>query len=257
MSEVNELWRKYKTQADDDARQQLITRYAYLAKYVIDRMLVRPNSVMSYEDLLGHAVVGLIEAVERFDPARGVKFETYAIVRIRGAALDAIKSLDWTPRSVRSSEQELRRAFAELEARLGRPATDAEIAAELNMNEEDLSDALAHVGQSALLSLEDLMVTTDDSANMSALAGTSAPFEDPILAAELDERKRFLAAAIDSLPEREKLVISLYYKEELTLKEIAAVLGVTESRACQLHSKAIVRLNGKLARHKDLLLAAA
>jgi len=257
MPDLNELWRRYKHQTDDGARQQLISHYAYLAKYVVDRMLVRPTAVMGYDDMLGHAVVGLIDAVEKFDLGKTVKFETYAFVRIRGAVLDAIKSLDWTPRSVRASEQEVRRAFAELEAALGRPATDAEVAAELGTDVDALNDTVADMGQSSLLSLEELMVTTGDGAQVTGVAASADPESDPNFTAELSERKRLLAAGIDGLPEREKLVISLYYKEELTLKEIAAVLGVTESRACQLHSKAVIRLHGKLARHQDLLLAAA
>jgi RNA polymerase sigma factor FliA len=257
MPNLNELWRRYKQESNEDSRQQLISNYAYLAKYVVDRMLVRPTAVMGYDDLIGHAVVGLIDAVEKFDLGKTVKFETYAFVRIRGAVLDAIKSLDWTPRSVRASEQEVRRAFAELEAELGRPATDAEVAAALGTDEDSLNETVADIGQSSLLSLEELMVTTGDSAQVNGVATSADADSDPNFAAQLSERARILGTAIDELPDREKLVVSLYYKEELTLKEIAAVLGVTESRTCQLHSKAVIRLHGKLARHQDLLLAAA
>jgi RNA polymerase sigma factor FliA len=257
MSNLDELWRTCKLEADTSARQELITHYAYLARYVVDRMLVRPNPAMSYDDLVGHAIVGLIDAVERFDLEKAVKFETYATVRIRGAVLDAVKSLDWAPRSVRASEQSLKRAFAELEASLGRPATDDEVAADLGITADALNESVADIGQSSLVSLEDLMLATDDSARVNALSPGTNPDWDPFMGAELKERTRLLGIAIDGLPEREKLVISLYYKEELTLKEIAAVLGVTESRACQLHSKAVVRLHGKLMRHEGLLLAAA
>jgi RNA polymerase sigma factor FliA len=253
MSNTIELWRRYKQKDDSQAREQLITAYAYLAKYVVDRMLIRPSSVVGYDDLIGHAVVGLIDAVEKFDLAKNVKFETYAIVRIRGAVLDALKSLDWAPRSVRASEQELKRTFAALEAQLGRPATDAEVAAEMGMDVDSLNETIADIGQSAMTSLEDLMAGGEDS----GLAADADTESDPGMAAELGERKRLLAVAINGLPDREKLVISLYYGDGLTLKEIAAVLGVTESRVCQLHSKAVVRLHGKLARHSDLMLAAA
>jgi len=257
MRETSNLWKRYKSQMDLEARQQIILTYAYLAKYVVDRMSMRPTAVVSYDDLVAHAIVGLIDAVEKFDPSRGIKFETYAVSRIRGAILDAVKSLDWIPRSVRASEQELRRVLVNLEAELGRPATDGEAAAAMGINVDQLSQILADVGQSAVLSLENLMAYGEEGAQLTGPSAQSNPEHDPVLAAELTERKRLLARAIESLPEREKLVISLYYQDGLTLKEIAAVLGVTESRACQLHSKAVVRLHGKLERHTELLLAAA
>jgi len=257
MVETNDLWHRCKVQMDDDARQQIILAYTYLAKYVVDRMHTRPSSVVSYEDLLGHAIVGLIDAVEKFDPSRDVRFETYAIVRIRGAVLDAVKGLDWLPRSIRAAEQKLRAVFAKLEAELGRAATDEEVAAAMGIDVDSLDDLLADVGQSAVLSLEELIACGEESSTLTGVTPQLDLQSDPAVAAEFLERKRLLADAISGLPEKEKLVISLYYKEGLTLKEIAAVLGVTESRACQLHSKAVVRLHGKLARHAELLLAAA
>jgi len=255
MSDMSQLWRRYRTQGDLRAREEIISSYAYLAKYVVDRMLLRPNSVIGYDDLIGHAVVGLIDAVEKYDPSRNVKFETYAMARVRGAVLDAVKSLDWMPRSLRASEQEIKRTFADLEASLGRPASDREVAAELGVDVDTLSETIGQIGQSVLMSLEDMMVGAEDQ----AAPGVAVPADaenDPTLAAELGERKRLLARAIDALPDREKLVVGLYYNEGLTLKEIAEVLGVTESRACQLHSKAMLRLHGKLARHAELMLAA-
>lgn len=257
MRNMDSLWQQYKKQGDQDARQQIITSYAYLAKYVVDRLRLRPNSVIGYDDLVSHAIMGLIDAVERFDPSKGFKFETYANVRIRGEVLDAIKSLDWTPRSVRSTEQELRRVFTSLEAELGRAATDEEVAAAMEMDLDTYEDTLAEVGQSAILSLEDLMVYGEEGRPVTDIGPGSSSEYDPMFTAMLSERKRLLASAIKQLPEREMLVISLYYKDGLTLKEIAAVLGVTESRVCQLHSKAVIRLHGKLARHQDLLLVAA
>ena len=256
MSNINDLWKRYKEKADLAARQDIVMAYAYLARYVVDRLLVRPNSVVSYDDVLGHAVVGLIDAVEKFDPAKDVRFETYAVIRIRGGVLDAIKCLDWMPRSMRAAEQQLKREFANLEAELGRPATDEEAAARLGMDVDALNETLAQIGQSALLSLEDLIRYGDEGPSLIGLGYQPCPDDDPARATELLERKRMLAEAISALPEREKLVIALYYKEGLTLKEIAAVLGVTESRVCQLHSKAVARLHGKLARHADLLIAA-
>ena len=257
MPQVEKLWKLYKARNDPRAREQIILAYAHLAKYVVDRMPVRPSAVIGYDDLLGHAIVGLIDAVEKFDTSREVKFETYAVARIRGAVLDAIKSLDWMPRSVRASEQELRRAFADLEARLGRPARDEEVAESLGIGIDELKNTLADVAGAALLSIEDFMLFGEECFSEGSLSMPADDLLSPVLAAEAEERKRILARAIEGLPDKEKLVVSLYYKEGLTLKEIAKVLGVTESRACQLHSKAVIRLHGKLARYEDLLLAAA
>jgi RNA polymerase sigma factor for flagellar operon FliA len=256
MAKIDKLWQLYKSKDDPRAREQIILAYAPLAKHVVDRMPVRPSAVVGHDDLLSHAIVGLIDAVEKFDPSRQVKFETYAVSRIRGAILDAIKSLDWAPRSVRASEQQIRRAFADMEAQLGRPAQDEEVASSLGISVDELHDALADAARSAVLSLEDFMLFGEYMSDGS-LSTSADGLSSPALAAEAEERKRILAKAMEGLPEKEKLVTSLYYKEGLTLKEIAKVLGVTESRACQLHSKAIIRLQGKLARHADLLLAAA
>ncbi|MEN6372163.1 MAG: FliA/WhiG family RNA polymerase sigma factor [Armatimonadota bacterium] len=257
MLRMNDLWQRYKTQKDDEARQQIILAYAYLAKYVVDRMNLRPNAVVSYDDLVSNAIMGLIDAVEKFDPGKDVKFETYASVRIRGAVLDVLKSLDWKPRSVQSSASELRRVFAKLEARFGRAATDEEVAAEMGIDIDTLNGLLVDIGQSSVVSLEELMACGDEYDGLGGSNTACGPDGDPMFVALIGERKQLLVSAIDGLPEKEKLVISLYYKDGLTLKEIAAVLGVTESRACQLHSKAVVRLHGKLARHEELLLAAA
>ncbi len=256
MPNVEHLWKRYKARRDPKAREEIILAYVYLAKYVVDRMPVRPSAAISYDDLVSHAVVGLIDAVEKYDPSRDVKFETYAVTRIRGSVLDAKKGLDWMPRSLRATEQELKRTFVGLEARHGRPATDQEVSEALGIGVDELHERLSDVGQSALLSLEDLMIYGEENTGLAGLCSLPDPESDPLLSAEMGERTRLLASAISQLPEKEKLVISLYYNDGLTLKEIAAVLGVTESRACQLHSKAAVRLHGKLARHEDLLLAA-
>ncbi|MEN6521616.1 MAG: FliA/WhiG family RNA polymerase sigma factor [Armatimonadota bacterium] len=257
MLKMNDLWQRYKTQMDDGARQQIILAYAYLAKYVVDRMNLRPNAVVSYDDLVSNAIIGLIDAVEKFDPGKDVKFETYASVRIRGAVLDVLKSLDWKPRSVQASASELRQVFAKLEARLGRAATDEEVAVEMEIDIDTLNSMLVDIGQSSVMSLEEMMAYGEECDGLSGFDPACDLDGDPMFVALVGERKQLLAAAIEGLPEKEKLVISLYYKDGLTLKEIAAVLGVTESRACQLHSKAVVRLHGKLARHEELLLAAA
>lgn len=241
----DKLWRQYKGSNDQYAREQIITSYAYLAKYVVDRLSFSVVGAVSYDDLIGHAVVGLIEAVGSFEPERGLKFETFAMPRVRGAVIDALRSLDWAPRSVRKDEADLRRACVEAEAEFCRPPTDRELADRLGMTLGELEDKLALVGRSSLLSLDE---------TLSAGIEISAPdafADDPYVAAQKEERARLLAEAIDLLPERERLVVSLYYADGLTLREIAEVLGVTESRVCQMHAKATLRLNGKLARHSD------
>ncbi len=237
------LWRDLKSNGSEQAREQLITEYAYLAKYAVDRLNLSPAGALSYEDLVGHAIVGLIDAVEKFDPERNVKFETYALTRIRGEVIDVIRQLDWTPRSVRRHETELREAFARLEMELKRPPTDLEVANHLGLDLFELEKMLMDVGQSALLSLDEVISTGGDVRTTS-----EDEDDDPASLAERADQKRLLANAIDELPERERTVIALYYYENLTQKEIAAVLEVTESRVCQIHTKAILRLSGKLSR---------
>jgi len=257
MSQVDALWLQYKEKDDAKAREQIIMKYAYLAKYVVDRMCIRTSNVMAYDDLVSYAVIGLINAVERFDPYRAIKFQTYAITRIRGAVLDALKSMDWLPRGMREAGQEMTRTMARLEAETGRTPSDEEVAAAMDVSIDELGRIVTSTGQSAMLSLEELISTGEDYSSESGLGNGSYGGIDPSSSAEAQERKRLLAKAIDELPEREKMVVSLYYKEGLTLKEIAEVLSVTESRACQIHSKAMIRLNGKLSRFVDLMLASA
>jgi len=255
-TQTNELWRRFKQEGDLSAREEIILTYTYLAKYVVGRLLVRPNSVLSMDDLIGHAAVGLIDAVDRFDPSKGIKFETYAVIRIKGSVLDALKSIDWIPRSTRATDKQIKQTYASLEAALNRPATDEEVANALGMDIDTLNTVLADVGQSIVISMEDLLTYGEDSHNFEDGLPTDTSLS-PLAAAESSIRKQLLAQAIDDLPEKEKFVIGLYYGDGLTLREIAEVLGVTESRVCQLHSKAAARLHGKLARHADLLLAAA
>lgn len=237
------LWQKYKNEGSETAREGLITEYAYLAKYAVDRLNLNPHGALGYEDLIGHAVVGLIDAIEKFDPCRNVKFETYALTRIRGEVIDVIRSLDWTPRSVRRLETQLRQAYSELECKLRRPPNDVETADHLGMSVEDLEGALADVGQSAVLSLDEMIASGGE-----IMAGSSDDSDDPAECAARSDQKRLLARAIDDLPERERTVIALYYYDSLTQKEIAAALGVTESRVCQIHTKAVLRLAGKMSR---------
>ncbi|MEN6358124.1 MAG: FliA/WhiG family RNA polymerase sigma factor [Armatimonadota bacterium] len=252
MVQREKLWREYKQNGSEQARDGLITEYAYLAKYAVDRLNLSPSGALGYDDLIGHAVIGLIDAIEKFDPERNVKFETYALTRIRGEVIDIIRSLDWTPRSVRRNETILRDAYARLEMQYKRPPTDSEVSQYLEIEVTELEKMLADVGQSALLSLDEMIASGGD-----ILARGDSEFDDPASCAERADQKRLLVKSIDELPEREKQVVALYYYENLTQKEIAAVLGVTESRVCQIHTKAVLRLSGKLSRTSACFAMAA
>jgi len=236
MNVREKLWLEYKKHGNEEAREKLIEEYAYLAKYAVDRLNLSPSGVLAYEDLIGHAIVGLIDAIEKFDPGRNVKFETYALSRIRGEVIDVIRALDWVPRSIRRQEAELRRAYAYLETVLGRSATDQEVADYLNITVPELEKLLADISQSALVSLDEIIASGGD-----IFPSDDEDYAtDPAANVEKSEQVRLLAQAIEELPERERIVVSLYYYDKLTQKEIAAVLGVTESRVCQMHTKAIL-----------------
>jgi len=204
-------------------------------------------------DLISYGLGGLISAIERFDLTREIKFETYAITRIRGAIIDELRTLDWVPRSVRARAREIERANMKLEARLRRAPTDEEMAAELGMSLDDFQDALLQISNSTIVALDELWHISDSGGDQVSLLDTlpdrRAPDPQQLIAqSELRER---IAAAIAALPEREKLVVALYYYENLTLREIGEVLGVTESRVSQLHTKAVLRLRSKLAGELD------
>ncbi|MCE5198778.1 MAG: FliA/WhiG family RNA polymerase sigma factor [Armatimonadota bacterium] len=244
MDQREKLWREYKLTGSETARDRLIEEYAYLAKYTVDRLNLSPSGALGYEDLIGHAVIGLIGAIEKFELERNVKFETYALTRIRGEVIDIIRSLDWTPRSVRRNETILRDAYARLEMELKRPPNDLEIANYMDVDVSEFEKMLADVGQSAVLSLDEVISSGGDV----TVRGDGDEYDDPASCAERADQKRLLAKSIEELPERERQVVALYYYENLTQKEIAAVLSVTESRVCQIHTKAVLRLSGKLSR---------
>ena len=253
MDQRDKLWLEFKRNRSDSAREHLICEYAYLAKYAVDRLGLFPSGTLNYDDLIGDAVVGLIDAVDKFDPGRGVKFETYALARVQGEVIDVIRQLDWTPRSVRKHETTLRDTYAKLEQELERPPTDGEVARHLGIDVDELEKMLADIGQSALLSLDDVIASGKD-----ILASASeGEGEDPASHAQRSEQKRLLAKSIDELPERERTVVALYYYEDLTQKEIARALGVTESRVCQIHTKAVLKLSGKLSRSSARFALAA
>ena len=214
--ELRELWRRYKNEEDPRARERLVVAYSPLVKYVAGRTAAGLPPHVEEADLVSYGLVGLISAIERFDTSREIKFETYAITRIKGAIIDELRSIDWVPRSVRARAREIERANTKLEHRLQRTPTDEEMAAELELTVPELHESLLAISHSSVAALD------------------------------VGDLKDRIADSIASLPEREKLVIALYYYENLTLREIGEVLGVTESRISQLHTKAVLRLRGRM-----------
>ncbi len=246
--ELKDLWRRYKGANDMAARERLVVAYSPLVKYVAGRMASGLPAHVDEADLISYGLVGLINAIERFDLEREIKFETYAITRIKGAIIDELRSLDWVPRSVRARARDIEKANAKLEHRLQRAPTDEEMARELDITVDEFQEALVKISNSTVVALDELWAVSDASGDQVSLLDTlqdpDAPDPQQLLAAS--EVKDRLADAISALPEREKLVIALYYYENLTLREIGEVLGVTESRISQLHTKAVLRLKSRL-----------
>lgn len=247
--ELRDLWRKYKLDDDQRARERLVVAYSPLVKYVAGRMASGLPAHVGEADLISYGLGGLINAIERFDLGREIRFETYAVTRIKGAILDELRSMDWVPRSVRARAREIERAHAKLEAVLQRVPTDEELAEEVGLSLDDFRDALLSIANSSVAALDELWTVSDASGDSVSLLDTihdrSAP--DPEAVVDANELKDRIADAISRLPEREKLVIALYYYENLTLREIGEVLGVTESRVSQLHTKAVLRLRSRLS----------
>ncbi|ROP43736.1 RNA polymerase sigma factor WhiG [Pseudokineococcus lusitanus] len=249
---VRRLWVTFKETGDAGVRERLILHYSPLVKFVAGRVGVGLPSNVEQADLVSYGVFGLIDAIEKYDLERAIKFETYAIQRIRGAIIDELRALDWIPRSVRSKAREVEKTYAELEATLHRTPTEPEVAAKMGIPLKDLHHIFSQVSYVNLVALDELMSGGDKGGDGGGglslgdtLEDTSA--EDPVMAFEGEETKFLLARAIDQLSEREKIVVTLYYYEGMTLAEIGRVLGVTESRICQMHSKAVLQLRTKLA----------
>jgi len=227
-------------------REALIVETLPLIKHIAHRVATRLPSNIEMRDLINAGVLGLLDAIDKFEPERGVKFKTYAEVRIRGAILDSLRNLDWAPRSLRKKSKDLERVYAELTQKLGRPATDEEVSEALGEDLEDFHALIDQLHGLTIGSFENLNDSEDSENYINYYPDDGS--NDPYIRFETAEITSLLAEAIDSLPEKERLVLSLYYYEEFTMKEIGALLGVDESRVSQLHTKATLRLRSKLGK---------
>ena len=242
--DIASLWGVYQKGRSTEVRDQLVEQYLPLVNIIAGRLAIGLPSHVDRDDLISSGFFGLLDAIERYDYARGNKFETYAGVRIRGAMLDYLRSKDWLPVSMRQKIRKYEQTVAELEGQLGRPATDAELADELGLAAKDLQALVTQLNVATIIPLEEYVhAETPQIGEM-----------DPQEMVERNELKNILAGAIDKLPDKEKTVVSLYYYEELTLKEISLVLHLSEARISQLHTKAVFRLRGYLSRAKANLL---
>ena len=241
--EEDDLWEEFKKTKSPALRDKFIRQYMPLVKYVAGKVAVGLPASVEFDDLVGYGQFGLLDAINKYDPAKGVKFKTYAVTRIRGAIFDELRQIDWVPRSVRQKSREIEDAIVSLESRLGRTATDSEIAGSLNMSEDEYHRTVMKVSGTSILSLNDVWYAGDDNDNMSIGNNIESPASlNPDVIAEREEIKKVIAQAISELPEKEKMVIVLYYHEDLTFKEIGEVHDVSESRISQLHTKAKLRL---------------
>ena len=247
----NELWKKYKKTHDLGIREHFVKKYGPLVKYVAGKVALGMPSSTDFDDLVSDGVLGLLDAIEKYLIDKNVKFKTYAVTRIKGAIFDGLRERDWIPRSIRQKAKEVENLLVELELKYGRPASDEELASALNIPIEELNKVLLSISGTSVASLSDTwhVGSNGDQVSMGdALEGPASL--NPEVLAEKTEVKNIIAKAIDSLPEKEKEVIILYYYEDLTLKEIGEVLDVTESRVSQLHTKAVMRIKAKLKQVK-------
>ena len=243
----DELWNEYKETRSPDLRDKIIRQYMPLVKYVAGKVSVGMPASVEFDDLVGFGQFGLLDAIEKYDPDKNVKFKTYAVTRIRGAIFDELRQLDWVPRSVRQKSREIEDTIGDLEARLGRTASDAEIAGKLGVSEEEYQQTVMKLSGTSVLSLNDVWYSGNDNDHMSIGDSIESPSSlNPDVIVEREEIRKIIIQAINELPEKEKMVIVLYYHEDLTFKEIGQVLEVSESRISQLYTKANLRLRAKL-----------
>ncbi len=241
LEEIMKLWLEYQQSRKVEIREKLIEYYLSLVKLVASRIAISLPQYVDKDDLISNGFFGLLDAIEKYDPMRGIKFETYAVVRIRGSMLDAIRAQDWVPTSIRQKAKQYEQTVSKLENQLGRAATDNEIAEALSISVNELYVLLNQLNASTIMPLDEFIKTETSSAHLT----------NPSEQIEIEEVKQALAKTIDKLPEKERLVVSLYYYEGLTLKEISLILKLSEARISQLHTKSIFRLRGALSRIKS------
>lgn len=247
VSGVARLWLDYKAAQSQHARDRLIVHYSPLVKYVAGRVSTGLPQNIEQADLVSYGIFGLIDAIDKFDTDRNIKFETYAISRIKGAIIDELRSIDWVPRSVRAKARNVERAYAKLEAVLKRTPTDSEVAAEMRITEAELHHVYNQVSSVGVVALDE-MLSSGERGESTTLGETLPDRSDgPTGAFEVEEMKQILAGAVNRLNDREKIVLTLYYYEGLTLAEIGEVLSVTESRVCQIHTRAVLMLRSRMS----------
>ncbi|MDR1532718.1 MAG: FliA/WhiG family RNA polymerase sigma factor [Clostridiales bacterium] len=239
------LWREFFATRNSATKEKLIIEYAPLVKLVAGRLSMHLGQHVEFEDLVGYGIFGLIDALDRYDQGKGVKFETYASLRIRGEIIDSIRRMDWVPRALRQKNKQLEQTFSSLEDELGREPTEEEIAVKLNITVDETSDLLKKTTIVSLISLNDYLEQNNE---LPQKYDASPESEYERL-----EVRQLLTDAIDKLTEKERTVVTLYYFEDLTLKEISKTLGVSESRVSQIHSKAVLKLQGRLGKFKSVL----
>ena len=243
---LNGFWQEFKATESPDARERLILHYAPLVKYVAGRVATGLPASVEQADLVSYGMFGLIDALDKFDLERNIKFETYAIPRIKGAIIDELRAMDWVPRSVRFKARELEKAQADLESKLKRAPTEKEMANHLGVTSRELHEMVSQISFVSVLALDEVVLSGDDGGEGVTLIDTLADQGDPTSGIEGQETRTMMAEAINALSEREKIVVTLYYFEGMTLAEIGEILGVTESRICQIHTKAVGHLRGQL-----------
>ncbi|MDR1209400.1 MAG: FliA/WhiG family RNA polymerase sigma factor [Clostridiales bacterium] len=231
-------------------KEQLILRYAHLVKFVAGRLSIHIGQHVEFDDMLSYGIFGLIDAIDKFDFDKGVKFETYASLRIRGSIIDSIRKMDWVPRTLRQRNKLLDQAFADLENELGREPTEYELSEKLGISLYETQELIKKSSVATLISLNDYLDQNHETAFMST---SGAAIDTPDTQYEKQEIRQMLIDAIDKLSDKEKKVITLYYFEDLTLKEISGIMGVSESRISQIHSKAVSRLKARLGKYKAVL----
>lgn len=253
---ANELWQEYRNTRSHELREKLVLRYVTLVKYVAGRLAIGLPPSVQADDLISSGILGLMDAIDKYDLERDTRFETYAVTRIRGAILDELRALDWIPRSTRQKARKLENVYIELENSLGRAATTEEVAKKMNLSTSALYGLLDEVRSTNLVSLDEFVQGKDGDGQTRLVDAVEDRVSlDPTDRIDIEDLKEVMNGAILRLPPRERLVIALYYYEELTLKEIGSILNVSESRISQIHTKAIVRLRGKLRSQVKSLVA--